>query len=88
MAKKLANTTYSTEQCNSEQRNSEQQGTEQQLLKKLNRRAKVPIAEFIREGIDLVLEKYRNHLPGQMELGSILPGAADPRVRGSSNGKR
>jgi predicted DNA-binding protein len=37
-------------------------------LKLLNQRTKVPIAEFIREGIDLVLERYKDHLPGQMLL--------------------
>lgn len=62
MAKKLATTIYITEQ-------------QQQLLKELNRRSKVPVAEYIREGIDLVLEKYRDQLPGQMELESLLPGA-------------
>lgn len=55
MSKKLATTIYITEQ-------------QQALLKELNRRTKVPIAEFIREGIDLVLEKHRSHLPGQMEF--------------------
>ena len=38
------------------------------FLKSLNKKTKVPIAEYIREGIDLVLEKYRNHLPGQLSL--------------------
>lgn len=58
MAKKLATTIYITEQ-------------QQQLLKELNRRSKVPVAEYIREGIDLVLEKHRDLLPGQMELGHL-----------------
>jgi len=44
MSKKIATTIYITE-------------SQQQLLKELNRRSKVPIAEFIREGIDLVLER-------------------------------
>jgi Ribbon-helix-helix domain len=38
------------------------------MLKLLNRKTKVPIAEYIREGIDLVLERHRNQLPGQMLL--------------------
>lgn len=38
------------------------------LLKLLNQKTKVPIAEYIREGIDLVLERHRNQLPGQMLL--------------------
>jgi hypothetical protein len=36
-----------------------------ELLKMLNQRTKVPIAEYIRQGIDLILEKYRAQLPGQ-----------------------
>jgi hypothetical protein len=26
------------------------------------------VAEYIRQGIDLVLEKYRSHLPGQVRF--------------------
>jgi predicted DNA-binding protein len=37
-------------------------------LKVLNDRTKVPVAEYIRQGIDLVLEKYRANLPGQLTL--------------------
>ena len=37
-------------------------------LKVLNQKTKVPIAEFIREGIDMVLEKHKHLLPGQMLL--------------------
>lgn len=37
-------------------------------LKLLNQRTKVPIAVYIREGIDLVLEKHRHELPGQLTL--------------------
>jgi hypothetical protein len=37
-------------------------------LKLLHGRTKVPVAEYIRQGIDLVLEKYRDQLPGQAEL--------------------
>ncbi len=61
MPKKLATTIYITEQ-------------QQQLLKELNRRSKVPIAEYIREGIDLVLDKHRDLLPGQMELHPLASG--------------
>jgi hypothetical protein len=39
----------------------------------------VPVAEYIREGIDLVLEKYNHQLPGQMEL---MPGQ-----KSNSNGE-
>jgi hypothetical protein len=59
MAKKQATTIYITEE-------------QQAALKDLNRRSKVPVAEYIREGINLVLEKYRDQLPGQMELGTSL----------------
>lgn len=37
-------------------------------LKLLHDRTKVPVAEYIRQGIDLVLEKYRGALPGQLSL--------------------
>lgn len=60
MAKKLATTIYITESQN-------------QLLKELNRRSKVPVAEYIREGIDLVLERHKDLLPGQLTLDEALP---------------
>lgn len=56
--KKITTTVYITEDQN-------------RLLKELNRRTRVPIAEFIREGIDLVLQRNRQHLPGQLEFGSL-----------------
>jgi predicted DNA-binding protein len=37
-------------------------------LKLLNERTKVPVAEYIRQGIDLVLDRYRANLPGQLTL--------------------
>jgi hypothetical protein len=37
-------------------------------LKALHARTKVPVAEYIRQGIDLVLDKYRDQLPGQVDL--------------------
>lgn len=55
MSKKLATTVYITEQ-------------QQLALRELNLRSKVPVAEFIRQGIDLVLEHYKELLPGQMPL--------------------
>jgi predicted DNA-binding protein len=39
-----------------------------ELLKLLNQKTKVPVAEYIRQGIDLVLEKYKDDLPGQTRL--------------------
>ncbi len=55
MSKKLATTIYITEQ-------------QQAILKELNQRSKVPVAEYIRQGIDLVIQRYRDQLPGQMDL--------------------
>lgn len=37
-------------------------------LKQLHRKTKVPVAEYIRQGIDLVLDKYGEHLPGQIAM--------------------
>jgi hypothetical protein len=37
-------------------------------LRLLNERTKVPVAVYIREGIDLVLQKYSDQLPGQLTL--------------------
>ena len=55
MPKKIATTVYITED-------------QQSLLRELNQRSKVPVAEFIRQGIDLILERYSDLLPGQMPL--------------------
>jgi Ribbon-helix-helix domain len=37
-------------------------------LKLLHERTKVPVAVYIREGIDLVLSHYGHLLPGQLQL--------------------
>ena len=37
-------------------------------LKVLNEKTKVPVAEYIRQGIDLVLDKYKDKMPGQLDL--------------------
>jgi hypothetical protein len=37
-------------------------------LKLLHERTKVPVAVYIREGIDLVLNRYSHLLPGQLPL--------------------
>lgn len=53
-------------------------------LKLLHDRTKVPIAVFIREGIDMVLKHYDHMLPGQMSLDGraveqgTLPGTGTP----------
>lgn len=44
-----------------------------ELLKLLNERTKVPMAEYIREGIDLVLQKHQDKLPGQLPLDAAVP---------------
>lgn len=41
---------------------------QKEALDLLHERTKVPVAVYIREGIDLVLEKHRDDLPGQLEL--------------------
>jgi predicted DNA-binding protein len=53
--KKISTTVYITPEQN-------------ERLKVLHDRTKVPVAEYIRQGIDLVLEKYRGTLPGQLTL--------------------
>ena len=47
-------------------------------LKLLHERTKVPVAVYIREGIDLVLRHYAHMLPGQLAL---VPEAADDSPR-------
>jgi predicted DNA-binding protein len=37
-------------------------------LKLLHERTRVPVAVYIREGIDLVLERHQSELPGQLQL--------------------
>jgi hypothetical protein len=53
--KKISTTVYITAEQN-------------ELLKLLNEKTKVPVAEYIRQGIDLVLERERGRLPGQLSL--------------------
>jgi hypothetical protein len=56
--KKLSTTVYITPEQNVQ-------------LKLLNEKTKVPVAEYIRQGIDLVLEKYRSRLPGQSSFDDL-----------------
>jgi hypothetical protein len=37
-------------------------------LKQLHERTKVPVAEYIRQGIDMVLRQNADKLPGQLSL--------------------
>ena len=51
--KKISTTVYITPEQN-------------EALKQLHDKTRVPVAEYIRQGIDLVLEKEKAHLPGQL----------------------
>ena len=67
--KKLSTTIYVTPEQNDR-------------LKLLHERTKVPVAVYIREGIDLVLRQYGHLLPGQLSLSS--PSASSSPPPGSS----
>ena len=53
--KKISTTIYITPEQN-------------ERLKALHERTKVPVAVYIREGIDLGLDKHQDELPGQLSL--------------------
>ncbi len=55
MRKKVSTTIYVTEEQN-------------RRLKELTEKTKVPIAEYVRQGIDMILEKNREYLSGQLSL--------------------
>lgn len=59
--KKISTTVYITPEQN-------------EKLRLLHERTKVPVAVYIREGIDLVLKSYEHALPGQMTLDSPARG--------------
>ncbi len=42
-------------------------------LKLLNDKTKVPIAEYIRQGIDMILEKNHGAMPGQISFLESFP---------------
>lgn len=50
-----------------------------EALHLLHDRTKVPVAVYIREGIDLVLKQYADQLPGQLTLEP--PPARAPRKK-------
>ncbi len=56
--KKISTTIYITPEQN-------------EALKLLNHKTKVPVAEYIRQGIDLVLERYKGLLPGQVTFDDL-----------------
>jgi len=66
--KKISTTIYITPEQN-------------ELLHLLHSRTKVPVAVYIREGIDLVLKKYEESLPGQRTLDSQSAKETASRVR-------
>lgn len=51
--------------------------SQSERLKLLHARTKVPVAVYIREGIDLILKKYEHLLPGQLSLTDDAPPADD-----------
>lgn len=53
--KKISTTVYLTER-------------QVEALKELHQRTRVPVAEYIRMGIDMVLKHHEDNLPGQMSL--------------------
>jgi len=53
--KKVSTTIYITEE-------------QDQKLRELSKRTKVPVAAYIRDGIDAILEHYKDVLPGQLPL--------------------
>lgn len=64
--KKISTTVYITPEQN-------------ERLKLLHDRTKVPVAEYIRQGIDLVLDRYRGALPGQLTLEDMGPPAGQKK---------
>lgn len=57
--KKISTTVYITAEQND-------------ALHVLHERTKVPVAVYIREGIDLVLRHYADQMPGQLTLGGAV----------------
>jgi len=58
--KKISTTVYITREQDEE-------------LKLLHARTKVPVAVYVREGIDLVLRKHAHELPGQLSFEEQSP---------------
>jgi predicted DNA-binding protein len=50
-------------------------------LKALSERSGVPVASYIRKGIDLVLEAHKDVLPGQLPLFDPEPKKRRPKKR-------
>ena len=64
MRKKVSTTVYLTQE-------------QVERLKRLSERTRVPVAEYVREGVDLVLEKRRGgHMEAYRVLSAEFPGDA------------
>lgn len=59
MLKKISTTIYITEE-------------QDKALKELRDETKVPVAEYIRQGIDLVLAEHGRLIPGQLSFEDVL----------------
>jgi predicted DNA-binding protein len=68
--KKISTTIYITPEQN-------------ERLKLLHDRTKVPVAVYIREGIDLVLDKHKDELPGQLSLDTTAKSPSSSKKRSS-----
>ena len=68
--KKISTTIYITPEQN-------------ERLKLLHERTKVPVAVYIREGIDLVLDKHKDALPGQLTLDTASTTTSSSKKRQS-----
>lgn len=53
-----------------------------EALRSLHERTKVPVAEYVREGIDLILDRHADVLPGQV----AIPGLEEPARRRTRSG--
>jgi len=67
MRKKVTTTIYITPEQNEQ-------------LKTLHDRTRVPIAEFIRQGIDLILEKNQSVLPRQLTLYDAIAAVGGKKI--------
>ena len=56
-------------------------------LRLLHERTKVPVAVYIREGIDLVLRQYNHLLPGQLPLAAPHEGVETPPPPSTADAK-
>ncbi len=64
MRKKVTTTIYITPEQNEQ-------------LKALHERTRIPIAEYVRQGIDLILKKNESNLPRQLSLYDALADGKD-----------